>query len=189
MKPDYREPESPDAAWLDQHAAERRSQWESDRRAMDLLRAQERERLPLHRRLHDVLATSAVFPTTPAGRVASASPSAIADAGPPSADPYALGGLHRNEVERHIDMIRRHIAALEAAVDSHRFGGSRRHTSSLLGDEKDKLILSDYEGLSPEAVSELDPDLGDAIVIRRVRMEAGRHPETGLRDERPKRRG
>lgn len=181
MRPDWREPESPDTDWVDAHADERREQWVADRRAHTLLRAQRRESLPLHRRLHDVMSAISVLPTTPAGNVASSSPSAVATAGPPVADLFALGGAHRDEVERHFEMIRRHIAAVEAIADSHRYGGTHRNTATLIGDEKDKIILTEYEGLTPEAVSELDPALGDPLVIRRVRHQAGRNPEDGRR--------
>lgn len=177
---DYAEPEQVDAAWLEDHAEARRTEWENTRERLHMERTAERMAMPLHKRLARVTSAILMLTTSKAGSITSSARSADRDYAPPHANEFALGGLHPEVVERQLGLIEKAIEALERAHDEHL--GLVSIAATMLSEEKDKRILSEFRGLTPEDVSALSPELGDPLVIRRVRKAAERDPETGERN-------
>ena len=171
-----------DRKWEEEHAKERREAWLENRRQLARERRSRREASPLPKRLYDVMVGIATSPSIKAGPIASQAKSATDGTSAPTfTDPAAIGHLHRDDIARHLRVIRHAVTALEEALDSERGFGHSADIASMVTEEKDKMILTDYVGLTPEDVARLQPALGDPRVIRRVRMEAGRDPQTGRR--------
>lgn len=107
-----------------------------------------------------------------------------------SAEPHAdtgVGDLTDKRTDQYIndlnsDVPRDRLAALyrlEHAMDIHR--GRHRIYASQTKDERETRLLEEFEGHSPEQCKVLDPSLGTNAMIRDIRKQDDRDPQTGVK--------
>lgn len=153
----------------EQHATFKRAQLRE--------RIAERQSLPLPKRISKLLTQLGTLSSTSAAKIGQSSPSV--DTGVPSSDGW-LADMPKREVQAHFDQIIKHVEALENALDRHMgFQASDSKGAFETTQEKDARIIKDFVGFTPAKVSAIAPELGDPMVIRKVRKAANVNPETG----------
>ena len=174
------EDEAVDHRWLDSHAEERRRRWQEERRALDGMLAREREALPLWDRIKAVLEEAARLQGAPAGPITSStSTSDERSPGgrrPPSGDTVDLS--------EHLVVIEARVREMERELDvySGRTADARARRQ-LDGDEKDRILREQYEGVHYTVVAEAAPFLGSARTVFRHRRNMGLKGSDGTPEE------
>lgn len=183
-----------DTEWEADNSDERNGLWVTQRRQLnDALKA-ERDDTPLHQRLLTVQADMARITTVKGARLRGDERDEDNSVGKTASDgkgsPGGVRPAHGDgaladdrEVTRRLAMIRRHVEALEQLVDQHRGIGSASDYALMGTEEKDQVILRDFEGWRPEEVSEFAPELGRPQTVKLVRLKAERRGVCGHRPD------
>jgi hypothetical protein len=162
---------------------ERRESFAEDRRARHQHRKQTRRLTPLWLRLEHV--TNAMgrlqapkampYNTEGGGRNAVASDHVL----PPGGRELAVAHAEEEEVERRLRTIEKAIERLEDLLDAHRGLAAARDFALMDSYEKNAVILTEFEGWTPEEVYAFEPALGKPRTIRWVREEWAEEPKNG----------
>lgn len=166
-----RDAEGPDAAWLEEECQRRREAWEVERPQRRLARRSARRAEPLSRRMHRLEVQLAVSSGMPAAAIGGRSGGTPDSQAPPDAV-VAFGGEHPAELARLLSLLERVVEKLEALADPD-------PQEPLAGTDLDRLLVSEFEGMSAEDVSALDPLFGSPEAVRRARRRAGRSGYNG----------
>jgi hypothetical protein len=125
-------------------------------------RRRQREQLTLPQRLDRVLGALATVSTVPAGAIGRGRGGESERVGPPAA-PQPEG------VERELRIVRYAVEQLEAILDAERVG-TALVAARMTGDEKDRVIWENFEGVHSAEVARVAPYLGgSARTIERAR--------------------
>jgi hypothetical protein len=174
--------ERPDKAWEDMNTEQAREQFELDKRERHQSRKASRRTMPLWMRLEQV--TNAVGRLqAPKARALSSAPGRGGSDGervlPPGGSDAELAYLHPAEFDRRMRTIEMAVERLEELLDAHRGLAPARDFALMISDEKNKIILTDFEGWRPEEVHAFEPALGKPRTIRWVREQVGRRGVCG----------
>ena len=166
--------------WADREAERRATRWEKRKRGIDAERRERRAQmsdLELHRHLVERYGT---LSTVAAGNV-EPSRGGGDGVGPPKQQQLEDDWRWRET----LTVVRSRLERAHELLDEAEGVGPVASTTTMIGEEKDKRIISDGEGLSPGAVVEkLGRDIaGSPETVRRVRKAAGRSTKDGYRIE------
>jgi hypothetical protein len=178
-----------DLAFENEEADRRRAVFALDRRHRLQAVKAERQAMSLDDRLDAVIFQILRFATPGAASLTRSSRSSeVQHVGPPLLSDMELGHMPGEDVERHFqgvinagdrDVAARHLEALEHAVDVHRGLDVAQDFSDLQTEEKDRIIIEQYEAFSPDEVYAIQPELGKPRAIRWSRRRNGYDSETG----------
>lgn len=161
-----------------EEAAERRHQAQQER-AQQLRKRREGQSLP--DRLSGVLRASGALSTASAAAIAAMPSGTPSTSAPPRADHLALGFMSAERVAELLRFIELSVVELERGLDAALYGVHERELSGLPTEAKDKRLIEEYEGLTPEAVAGITDAFGSPRVIARVRRQYARNPQNGVK--------
>jgi hypothetical protein len=169
-------------AWLDSEADIRRGRHEQRARRHNAERDTQRAAMSTLQLHHHALELAVTLSTVPAGGI---------EKSRGGGDPQILAGSQQlldddPRWREHWAVIRSRLLRALALLDEHR-GHGPVPNPDMTGPEKDRLILTEGEGYSAEAVVALlgAHVAGSARTVRRVRKLAGRDPKDGRHPDTP----
>lgn len=175
-KPDYKDPEEVDAAWLDAEAELRSAVHQQFRKLAAEERRTAREAMSLDDRRKDVIVSISRLFTNSASSIGRVSRGANSVHLPSGGDQLEVGHVHKDELARVIrlafdasDVVAKAaIERLELLLDQHLGIGEIIHVFDI-GAENDRRILALHkDGLTASQIARLEPLLGDTLYVQRI---------------------
>lgn len=182
--------EPPPEWWVSEEAERRREAWEKARVGMDAAEWERRSRMSLRERLTQIVLRRMALSNL--GSVlagAARDPRAESEDAVAYLDPRTFA-LHFKAAVALIEaeqltpageqFTKVHLSILESALDAHVGRQARTQTySAVPPEEKDRILLEEGEGMTPEELEAARPDLGDARLIRALRRKTKRRSSDG----------